>query len=543
MGTHALKAPKDVAELDGLVTVLLTPWTAAAGASSPGWGERAHKTLADAVRLWGDRGALVTDVGESDDEPLRGVSVRAGSFRRAADVPYAALIPAGQPGSGGYAGASLVLFPRVVEEVAASASAGERKGAAPVSRGALLTLCVGTDGLGPDQDALARPGHARRLAALADAFREMGFQVWAKSDPCRVDVQIPDTFRDACDGLDDLVAGKYGKHLYFVVAVDASRFADPGARHALREVTALLLAELLTVRGAASSQNDRRRWADARTVAALSRVYAAPRVDELVAHLQRRRFVILEGPPGTGKTRLAQEVLRDYRARGGDGAMTTFHPSVTYESFVGGLSPEAEQGQMIFRPRAGALLRAIAAARALPPGRRYLLVVDEVNRADLAKVLGEAITLFEPGDVRSVDLPFTFEGFAKTVSLPANLDVLGTMNSSDRSIALLDHAIRRRFAFWRLWPDAAVIDAHGLPGARGYFDALFKLFVEHASDDVLALVPGHSYFLRRDGDDERVEERIQRELRPLLEEYLAQGLVSGFAEEIRTFLALARPRA
>jgi 5-methylcytosine-specific restriction protein B len=545
MGTNTLKIRKDLEAISPLVEVLLTAWSASGGANAPGWSDQAHKALAEAAQHWGDRGTLVLGASDPDDEPLRGVSVRAGSFRRAADVPYAALIPAGQPSSGGYAGASLVLFPRVVADADDSATASDRKpsasrdrkGSASLNRTALLTLCVGTDGLGPDQDALARPGHARRLAALAGSFREMGFQVWTKSDPCRVDIPIPQAFVTACAGLDEVIARKYGSHLYFIV--DVADDANPR----LPEVAALMLAELLTLRGAASGNNDRRRWADEQRSAALSRVYAAPRESELIQHLRRRRFVILEGPPGTGKTRLAQQVLQHYRAQGGGGALTTFHPSVTYESFVGGLSPEAEQGQMLFRPRAGTLLRAIAAARALPPTQRYLLVIDEINRADLAKVLGEAITLFEPGESRSVDLPYAFSGFDPSVSLPENLDVLGTMNSSDRSIALLDHAIRRRFAFWRLWPDAAVLDSHGLTGARDYFDQLFALFVEHASDDVLALVPGHSYFLRRGDAEESIEARIQQELRPLLEEYLAQGLVSGFAEEIRGFLALARPRA
>ena len=77
----------------------------------------------------------------------------------------------------------------------------------------------------------------------------------------------------------------------------------------------------------------------------------------------------------------------------------------------------------------------------------------------------------------------------------------------------------------------------GLVGALECFSALFDLFVEHAPDDVLALVPGHSYFIKRAPDDRSpLSERLNYELRPLLEEYLAQGLVSGFAEEIRAFL-------
>jgi 5-methylcytosine-specific restriction protein B len=119
------------------------------------------------------------------------------------------------------------------------------------------------------------------------------------------------------------------------------------------------------------------------------------------------------------------------------------------------------------KPRRGALIRGGAEAAAAHRDR-FLLHIDEINRADLAKVLGEAIYLFEPNSPdRAVDLPFDFgEPVGRSLSLPKNLYVLGTMNSADRSIAILDVAVRRRFAFVPVWPDAQVLEEEGASARR-----------------------------------------------------------------------------
>lgn len=253
---------------------------------------------------------------------------------------------------------------------------------------------------------------------------------------------------------------------------------------------------------------------------------------QVVDLLAGRRFVIVEGPPGTGKTELAARILRTKYA--GRGRVIQFHPGSTYESFIGGLAPR-DGGALgfTFRPAPGHLMEAAAEA-ARQPDQPYLLVVDEINRADLAKVLGEAIYLFEPEHPeRVITLPHDFEGHGRTLCLPSNLHVLGTMNSADRSIAILDVAVRRRFAFVPLWPQLAVVEAHSGPLLCQAFQDVLTLFVEHASEDALPLVPGHAYFL---GSDAEARTRLATSVRPLLEEYLAQGYVAGFADEVRAFL-------
>ncbi len=167
----------------------------------------------------------------------------------------------------------------------------------------------------------------------------------------------------------------------------------------------------------------------------------------------------------------------------------------------------------------------------------YLLHIDEINRADLAKVLGEAIFLFEARaeEERVLQLAYDFgEPSGNRLQLPDNLHILGTMNTADKSIASVDVAIRRRFAFVKMWPQMAVINEHGCELMRDAFRRLVTIFVEHANDEAFTLVPGHSYFLQ--DDDAKARTALKVELVPLLEEYLSQGYVASFSEPIRAHL-------
>ena len=192
-----------------------------------------------------------------------------------------------------------------------------------------------------------------------------------------------------------------------------------------------------------------------------------------------------------------------------------FHPAVTYEDFIVGLSPDTKEGALRFDVRPGWLIEAAQQAAEGP----FLLVIDEVNRADLGKVLGEAIYLFEAGEIggekaRRVRLPHPVNG-ENTFALPENLYVLATMNTADRSIAGMDLAVRRRFAFVTITPDRSVVAAvadKGLPLA-------------------LVLLPGHSYFLAE--DEAELRQRLKYELLPLLDEYLHEGFLGPCGAELQ----------
>jgi 5-methylcytosine-specific restriction enzyme B len=168
---------------------------------------------------------------------------------------------------------------------------------------------------------------------------------------------------------------------------------------------------------------------------------------KIVDLLWERKQIILYGPPGTGKTYLSSKLARHLTD---DGAvkLVQFHPSYTYEDFFEGFRPEpGGSGTLTFTLRAGPF-RDFAEVAADNPSTAYILIIDEINRANLAKVFGELYFLLEYRD-ESISLQYSPD---KEFTLPQNLFLIGTMNTADRSIARIDTAMRRRFAFVELDP-------------------------------------------------------------------------------------------
>ena len=171
-------------------------------------------------------------------------------------------------------------------------------------------------------------------------------------------------------------------------------------------------------------------------------------LEDIVALLEDKGQVVLYGPPGTGKTYLARELARILAPDPNRRMLVQFHPSTTYEDFFEGYRPEETDGQLSYRLTRGPL--ALLADRAdQAPGQRHVMIIDEINRANLPKVLGELLFLLEyRGEaVRTLYRP------DDTFELPQNLWVIGTMNTADRSIALIDAALRRRFHFVPFFPN------------------------------------------------------------------------------------------
>lgn len=438
------------------------------------------------------------------------VAIRAPRILEIEKAPYTAVLHQDSPNSGGYGGTSFVVFPS--------------------STGSCFGLVVGTQGLAPDEDILTRPGHARRCRAYSKwvhAESKGTIRSWSKADPTRIDLPLPNDVRSDWQGW-AAATRAYGNVMYLLVqpaeatsdVIEKAFLALLDAAMADRDVQ-----PLKSFAGESQQISNE----------VMAGVLTSPSEDEVRQQLQARQFVILQGPPGVGNTRLATRLMST--AYAGRASSFQFHPSMGYEQFIGGLAPAEANGQFGFRPMPGLLMRAISDAQRCAP-EPWLLHLDEINRADLARVLGEALMLFEPArpgdEPRSVRLPYDYgPPWGNSLALPKNLHVLGTMNSADRSTAILDLAVRRRFAFMQLWPDrAALAQSSGL--AKQAFERLQRLFIDDAAESVLELMPGQAYFLAP--TDHEARDRLRYELTPLLKSYLQQGLVPGLAEGIDSYL-------
>lgn len=233
--------------------------------------------------------------------------------------------------------------------------------------------------------------------------------------------------------------------------------------------------------------------------------------------LEDKRQIVLQGPPGTGKTFVAQ-ALAHFLA-GDDERITfvQFHPSYSYEDFVEGFRPRVIDSQPGFKLHKGPLLRAARQARD-QPSEKHFLVIDEINRANLAKVLGELYFLLEYRN-RKIRLQYSKKRFA----LPRNLYIIGTMNTADRSIALVDLALRRRFHFVEFHPDKPPIQ--GLLNRWFEDDPAMKWVCEVVDrantklGDRQAAV-GPSYFMQEGLDESKVEMIWEHNVLPYIEERL-----------------------
>ncbi|MYD07761.1 MAG: AAA domain-containing protein [Acidimicrobiaceae bacterium] len=188
--------------------------------------------------------------------------------------------------------------------------------------------------------------------------------------------------------------------------------------------------------------------------------YSADQLKGWIDQLQRKQQLILYGPPGTGKTYLAERLAR-YLVDGGVSELVQFHASYAYEDFVQGIRPQVVEGALHYELAAGHFRRFCAKARRVGE-KPCVLIIDEINRANLARVFGELMYLLEYRH-RSIALAAGGPEF----SIPANVYLIGTMNTADRSIALVDQAMRRRFSFIRLRPNyqllANYLDNRGVP--------------------------------------------------------------------------------
>ena len=239
------------------------------------------------------------------------------------------------------------------------------------------------------------------------------------------------------------------------------------------------------------------------------------KVQRLIEHKQQ---IVLYGPPGTGKTYFARALAAHITAGGGTTETVQFHPSYSYEDFVEGYRPRTLDGQLAYEIVDGPLKR-LALTAAARQDITHVLIIDELNRAPVSKVLGELYFLLEyRGETLRLqysDTPFT---------LPSNLVIIATMNTADRSIALVDAALRRRFHFIGLYPDQPPVEGllrrfladNHLEGTLGWVADVVDAANRLVADRHFALGPSH--FLDEKLTPERVNLVWEHSVMPYFEE-------------------------
>ena len=302
--------------------------------------------------------------------------------------------------------------------------------------------------------------------------------------------------------------------------------------------------------------------------------FTLPRLTGIPARIQaileRKGQVILYGPPGTGKTYWAENAARELAARsnfhrtfeqltdeqralvlgvgdqpGGIVRMCSFHPAYGYEDFLEGFRPEPVNGQMPFILRDG-IFKKLCNDAETQPDHKFNLMIDEINRGDIPRIFGELLTVLEKDKRgKTILLPLTGRPFR----VPGNVYIIGTMNTADRSIALLDTALRRRFGFIELMPDISILgDTMVAEIPLGpWLKALNERICEYVGRDARNLQIGHSYLLEKGrpaGDFATFAKILQEDILPLLEEYcyedyatlekiLGSSLIDGQKQQVR----------
>jgi 5-methylcytosine-specific restriction protein B len=197
-----------------------------------------------------------------------------------------------------------------------------------------------------------------------------------------------------------------------------------------------------------------------------------------------------------------------------------FHPSYGYEDFVEGIKPVVINNRTVFSLKPGIFKKLCEDAKSNTE-KNYYLIIDEINRGDISRIFGELIALIEAGK-RGKEMILPLSG--DTFSVPENVYIVGTMNTADRSIALLDIALRRRFGFIELMPDYSIftgITIEDLPLGL-WLKELNQRIVEFVGRDARNLQIGHSYFMEKGApikDFDKFRKIIQEDVIPLIEEY------------------------
>ncbi|MBS9382844.1 MAG: AAA family ATPase [Dolichospermum sp. BR01] len=239
-------------------------------------------------------------------------------------------------------------------------------------------------------------------------------------------------------------------------------------------------------------------------------------IERWIRATNRKKQAIFYGSPGTGKTFIAEKLAKHLISEG-DGfyKLVQFHPAYSYEDFIQGIRPQSEDGKLTYPVVPGRFLEFCQKAESFQD--ICVLIIDEINRANLAQVFGELMYLLE---YRDQEIPLAG---GNRFRIPQNVRIIGTMNTADRSIAQIDHALRRRFAFIELRPNYDVLIKYHLNTNFDVMDLINVLKQLNQAINDKNYEIGISFFLTPNLRED-IEDIWKMEIEPYLEEYFFNNL-------------------
>ena len=256
-------------------------------------------------------------------------------------------------------------------------------------------------------------------------------------------------------------------------------------------------------------------------------------LNKILSKLTKNKNLILQGAPGVGKTYTARKIMEHFKREGEmpHVRFVTFHQTYDYEDFIEGIHVETEDGKISYKRQPGVFKKICDDAR-MNPNEDFLIVIDEINRGNISKIFGELISLIEK-DKRAdgknhleVLLPS-----GESFTVPGNLYILGTMNTTDRSVGRIDYALRRRFAFETVSACKEKINGKNEEDKkqRGKLFDVVRKYIDQFKDKEIQSVDdimiGHSYFSVDKDDEMDLSSQWMDKIKPLLKEYMNDGLI------------------
>lgn len=418
---------------------------------------------------------------------------------------YFGCISKGEENRGAYSDLCVVIFPSNEPE-----DADDRW---------LVALAVGSLGFKDDYDIVTLPG-TRRLfirkmyGNKTNTFIKNDFLDVESNDgfkKFRVNNNFPETLSNAVKN--------YEKEIL------VSTIIDPNNQKATEDVVKRYLGLYATIREWPSNKSNRKNVKEALAVENED----LDEEKEIKKLLYQRKYIVLQGAPGTGKTRMAKQITKHSNKV----FFTQFHAETSYSDFIYGILPDVQEKELKYKDRKGIFVKAIQAAQENKNEKVYL-IIDEINRANLSNVLGPAFYLFEP-NMSDGNAQIEICPNLSLKKLPDNLYVIATMNTADRSLAVIDFALRRRFAWYTMMPHEIKV-GNGYEFCAKEFNEIRDIFEKYATDEEMNLQPGQAYFIvSQDNKEEEINERLKYEIMPLIKEYLDNGMLSRSKDDFTNY--------